>query len=83
MNRICVFLRSSERRCSPFAFVALAKDIEVAKAVDFIVYHAFIGFWNRECGSMERLGIGFDFDMDRFGGYKWEDAFEKESMFVE
>jgi hypothetical protein len=55
----------------------------VAKTVDFIVYHAFIGFWNRECTSMERLGIGFDFDMDRFGGYKWEGAFEKESMFVE
>jgi hypothetical protein len=55
----------------------------VAKTVDFIVYHAFIGFWNRECMSMERLGIGFDFDMDRFGGYEWEGAFEKESMFVE
>jgi hypothetical protein len=33
--------------------------------------------------SMERLGIGLDFDMDRFGGYEWEGAFEKESMFVE
>jgi hypothetical protein len=44
------------------------KDIEVAKAFNLIVYHAFIGFWNRECMSMERLGIGFDFNMDRFGG---------------
>jgi hypothetical protein len=78
-----IFLGSSKRRCSPFALVALAKDIQVAKTVDFIVYDAFIGFWNRECTSMERLGIGFDFDMDRFGGYKWEGAFEKESMFVE
>jgi hypothetical protein len=31
--------------------------------------------------SMERLGIGFEFDMDRFGGK--EGAFEKELMFVE
>jgi hypothetical protein len=44
------------------------KDIEVAKAFNFIAYHAFIGFWNRECVSMERLGIGFDVNMDRFGG---------------
>jgi hypothetical protein len=40
----------------------------VAEALDFIVYHAFIGFGNRECVSMERLGIGFDFNVDRFGG---------------
>jgi hypothetical protein len=38
-------------------YVALVKDIDVAKAFEFIVYHAFIGFWNRECTSMERLGI--------------------------
>jgi hypothetical protein len=44
------------------------KDIEAAKAVDFIVHHAFIGLWNRECASMERLGIGFKFNVDRFGG---------------
>jgi hypothetical protein len=37
---LTIFLGGSKRRCSPFAFVALAKDIEVAKAVDFIVYHA-------------------------------------------
>jgi hypothetical protein len=61
-----IFLGSSKRRCSLFAFVVPAKDIEVAKA--FIVYHAFIGFWNRECVSIKRLGIGFDFNMDRFGG---------------
>jgi hypothetical protein len=55
-------------QCSPFTFVAPANDIEVAEVIDFIAYHAFVGFWNRECASMERLGIGFDFDMDRFGG---------------
>jgi hypothetical protein len=44
------------------------KDLEVAKAFDFIMYHAFIGFWNCKCMSMERLGIGFEFDMDRLGG---------------
>ncbi len=44
----------------------------MTKAVDFIVYHAFVGFWNRECMSMERLGIGFDFDVDRFGGLESE-----------
>jgi hypothetical protein len=44
------------------------KDIEVTNVVDFIVYHAFLGFWNRECASMERVGIGFDFNVDRFGG---------------
>jgi hypothetical protein len=65
---LTIFLGSSKRRCSPFPFVAPAKDIEAAKAFDFIVYHAFIGFWNRECMSMERLGIGFDFNVDRFGG---------------
>jgi hypothetical protein len=47
--------------------IALVKDIEAAKAFNFIAYHAFIGFWNRECASMERLGIGFDFNMDRLG----------------
>jgi hypothetical protein len=44
------------------------KDIEVTNVVDFIVYHTFLGFWNRECASMERVGIGFDFNVDRFGG---------------
>jgi hypothetical protein len=29
---------------------------------------------------MERLGIGFEFDMDRFGGK--EGALENQSMFV-
>jgi hypothetical protein len=32
---------------------------------------------------MERLGIGFEFDVDSFGGKESEGAFEKESMFVE
>jgi hypothetical protein len=32
--------------------------------------------------SMERLGIGSDFNMDRFGGKESEGAFEKESVFV-
>jgi hypothetical protein len=67
-SNLTVFLGSSKRRCGPFTFIALAKDIVAAKVVDFIVYHAFVGFWNRECVSMERLGIGFDFDVDRFGG---------------
>jgi hypothetical protein len=44
------------------------EDVEVTKAFNFITYHAFVGFWNRECVSMERLGIIFDFDVDRFGG---------------
>jgi hypothetical protein len=44
------------------------KDIEVAKVFNFIAYHAFICFWNREGTSMERLGIGFDINVDRFGG---------------
>jgi hypothetical protein len=41
------------------------EDVEVAKVFDFIVYDAFIGFWNQECASMEMLGIGFDFDIYR------------------
>jgi hypothetical protein len=45
-----------------------AEDIEMTKVFNFITYHAFIGFWNRECMSMERLSIGFDFDVDRFVG---------------
>jgi hypothetical protein len=65
------------------AFVALAEDVEVAKAFDFVVYHAFIGFWNRECASMERLGIGFNFDVNRLGGKESKGALEKEPMFVE
>jgi hypothetical protein len=65
---LTIFLGSSERRCSPFAFIAPAKDIEAAKVFNFIAYHAFIGFWIRECMSMERLGIGFDFSMDGFVG---------------
>jgi hypothetical protein len=32
---------------------------------------------------MERLGIGFDFNVDRFGGWESKGAFEKESMFVQ
>jgi hypothetical protein len=40
----------------------------VVKAIDFIAYHAFIGLWNGECASMERLGIGFEFDVYQFGG---------------
>jgi hypothetical protein len=55
----------------------------VAKAFNFIAYHAFIGFWNRECMSMERLGIGFDFDVNRLGGKESKGALEKEPMFVE
>jgi hypothetical protein len=55
----------------------------VAKAFDFIAYHAFIGFWNRERASMERLGIGFDFDVNRLGGKESKGALEKEPMFVE
>jgi hypothetical protein len=51
-----------------FTLIAPVKDVEVTKAFNFIVYHAFIGFWNRECAFMERLGIGFDFNVDRFGG---------------
>jgi hypothetical protein len=62
----------------------LAKDIEAAKAFNFIAaYHAFIGFWNRERTSMERLGIGFDFDVNRLGGKESKGALEKEPMFVE
>jgi hypothetical protein len=58
--------------------------VEVAKAFDFVAYHAFIGFWNRECtSSMERLGIGFDFDVNRLGGKESKGALEKEPMFVE
>jgi hypothetical protein len=40
----------------------------VAKVINFIVYHAFKGLWNRECTSMEGLGIGFEFNVDWFGG---------------
>jgi hypothetical protein len=58
------------------------EDVEVAKAFDFIVYHAFIGFWNRECASMERLGIGFDFDVNRLGGKESKGALKKGPMFV-
>ena len=54
----------------------------MAKAFDFIAYHAFIGFWNRERVSMERLGIGFDFDVNRLGGKESKGALEKEPMFV-
>jgi hypothetical protein len=61
----------------------VAEDIEVAKAFNFIAYHAFIGFWNGECASMERLGIGFDFDVNRLGGKESKGALEKEPMFVE
>jgi hypothetical protein len=46
-SNLTIFLGISERKCIPFTFVALVKDIEVAKAVDFIVYHAFVGFWNK------------------------------------
>jgi hypothetical protein len=56
----------------------------VAKAFDFIAYHAFIGFWNRECTSMEWLGIGFGFDVNRRGGNKEsKGALEKEPVFVD
>jgi hypothetical protein len=65
---LTIFLGSSKRRCGPFAFITLAEDVEVTKVFDFIAYHAFVGFWNRECTSMERLGIRFDFNVDRFGG---------------
>jgi hypothetical protein len=44
------------------------EDVEAAKAFDFVVYHAFIGFWNRECTSMERHGTGFDFNVNRLCG---------------
>jgi hypothetical protein len=54
----------------------------VAKAFDFVAYLAFIGFWNRECTSMERLGVGFDFDVNRLGGKESKGALEKEPMFV-
>jgi hypothetical protein len=54
--------------CGPFPFIAPAKDIEVAKAVDLIAYHSFIGFWSREYMSMERFGIGFEFNVDWFDG---------------
>jgi hypothetical protein len=80
---LTIFLGSSERGCSPFAFVAPAEDVEAAKAFDFLAYHAFIGFWNRECASMERLGVGFDFDVNRLGGKESKGALEKEPMFVE
>jgi hypothetical protein len=73
----------SKRRCGTFAFITPAEDVEVAKAFNFIAYHAFIGFWNRECMSMERLGIGFDFDKNRLGGKESKGALEKEPMFVE
>jgi hypothetical protein len=59
------------------------EDIEAAKAFDFIAYHAFIGFWNRECASMERLGIGFKFDVNRLGRKESKGALEKEPVFVE
>jgi hypothetical protein len=49
-------------------FVTAAEDVEAAKVFNFVAYHAFIGFWNRECTSMERLGIEFDFDVNRLGG---------------
>jgi hypothetical protein len=58
------------------------EDVEVAEAFDFIVYHAFIGFWNGECASMERLGVGFNFDVNRLGRKESEGALEKEPMFV-
>jgi hypothetical protein len=32
--------------------------------------------------SMERLGIGSDFNVDRFGGKESKGAFGKESIFV-
>jgi hypothetical protein len=32
--------------------------------------------------SIERLGNGSDFNMDRFGGKESKGAFEKESIFV-
>jgi hypothetical protein len=80
---LTVFLGSSERRCGPFAFVTLAEDVEVAKAFDFVAYHAFVGLWNRERASMERLGVGFDFDVNRLGGKKYKGALEKEPVFVE
>jgi hypothetical protein len=59
------------------------EDIEVAKTFNSVAYHAFIGFWNRECASMERLGIGFDFDVNRLGGKESKGALEKEPVFVE
>jgi hypothetical protein len=52
----------------PIRFCCTTEDVEAAKAFDFVAYHAFIGFWNRECVSMERLGIGFDFNVNRLGG---------------
>jgi hypothetical protein len=55
----------------------------VAKVFDFIAYDSFVGFWNREYVSMERLGIGFDFDVNRLGGKESKGAFEKEPVFVE
>jgi hypothetical protein len=55
----------------------------VAKAFNFVAYHAFVGFWKRECTSMERLGIGFDFDVNRLGGKESKGALDKEPMFVE
>jgi hypothetical protein len=80
---LTIFLGSSERRCSTFAFVTPAEDVEAAKAFNFVVYHAFVGFWNRECASMERLGIGFDFDVNRLVGKESKGALEKEPVFVE
>jgi hypothetical protein len=74
---LTIFYGSSKRRCSPFAFVTPAEDVEVAKAFDFVAYHAFIGFWNRERASMERLGIGFDFDVNRLGGKESKGALER------
>jgi hypothetical protein len=32
---------------------------------------------------MERLGIGFDFDVNRLGGKEFKGALENEPMFVE
>jgi hypothetical protein len=72
-----------EGGCSLFAFVTPAEDIEAAKAFDLIAYHAFIGFWHRECASMERLDVGFDFDMNRLGGKESKGALEKDPVFVE
>jgi hypothetical protein len=67
-SNLTVFLGSSEGRCGPFAFVASVQDVKAAETVNFITYHALIGLWDRKCASMVRPGVGFEFDVDRFGG---------------